>query len=190
MAHWLFRANASRQEKIYTVAMGCWVWGLLVGYMYYSSTGFELTAGAIYAFLPVSLLLAFAIWWPIYKDRHPSNPTLTYSPRKRISRHIGLYLVALLMVWMTFSGVIGPFLTISYGTPISSEFLVIDRSGGHPKRGCNYDVWLRDRQTGGIVKVCLGKQRWETVSEGQILIGSGKQSALGHTIELLSPRES
>jgi hypothetical protein len=185
----LFRPNASTPEKIYTLATVGWLLLLIAGHVYYWRVGFSLTANAIYMFLPLSLLLAFLHWWPVYQDRHPSNPILRYSRRKRISRYVVFYLLSLGFVWMTYQGIFAPWVTSSYGTPISGEFVVIDRSGGHAKRGCNYDVWLRDRSNGSIVKVCVGEQRWQTLAVGQILIGTGKQSPLGRTIEQLSPRE-
>ena len=184
-----FRPQASRQEKFYTIGTLSWMVLLFFGHFYFMRLNFGPEPGILPVFAGVALPCAFLCWLPLYRDRHPSNKVPSYSLLKRIGIYSALFLASLAFVWATFVHLVGPFVTSSFGTPASGEFVITEKSSGYPKRrSCDHFVWLRDRNAEWTGKICLSEQFWATVRVRQVLDGSGNRTVLGRTIEHLSPR--
>jgi hypothetical protein len=184
-----FRPDASRNEKIYTIGTVIWMALLLIGYFYGTQIQFIPDPGMVRLVLGAGLPLAVLHWLPLYKDRHPLNPIPTFSPLRRFAAYSGLFIASFSIAAGTFLYIAGPFGTGLFGSPMSAELVVTGRSdGGERYRSCTYFVFLKDPAAGWRGKVCLSEPFWRTVRVGQVLIGTGSRTALGRTVDDLTPR--
>jgi hypothetical protein len=113
------------------------------------------------------------------ENRFTSNPFLV-----QIGLFAFLLLVFFSLTWGTYSWLVGPFVTRSFGTASSGTYVVIEKSSGRAdRRSCNHFVWLRDTDSTWRAKACLRKEVWSVVRVGDRLNAEGHRSFLGRTLE-------
>lgn len=181
-----FRPNASRKEKAYTVGTLSWIAATCLGgiYHYFKGIYFGPEPEIIPFVLGLALLCAFFHWLPLYRDRHPSNNIPSRSLLVRTGVHAALFVASFSLALGTFRWLLGPSLTTSFGTSMSGQFVVTEKSSGRAdRRGCNHFVQLRDKDSRWNTKVCLSEQFWETTRVGEIFHGTGHRSIVGRTLE-------
>jgi hypothetical protein len=181
-----FRPNASRREKAYTVGTLSWIAATCLGgvYHYFKGIHFGLEPDIVPFIVGLALLCGFFHWLPLYRDRHPSNKILSHSLLVRAGIHGALFLASFSLTLGTFTWLLGPAFTTSFGTSMSGEFVVTEKSSGLPdRRSCNHFVRLRDKDSRWTTKVCLDKQFWETTRVGESFHGTGHRSFVGRTLE-------
>jgi hypothetical protein len=185
----VFRSDASTREKIYTIGTLVWMALLVAGYVYGEWIHFSADPGRVGVLLGAALPIAFVHWLPLYGDRHPSNLVPGFPPLRRFAAYSGAFIASFTLAMGTFLWLAGPLTTGLFGSPISAELVVTRVSdGGARYRSCDHFVMLKDRASGWRDKVCLSVPFWQTVHVGQVLIGTGRQTVFGRTVEDLSPR--
>lgn len=179
----LFRPNASRREKIYTLGvlslMGLAIYGMTNRFV--AEPGVKSTSG--YLALPA----AVALFIPFVLDRHPSNKMGTYGLFKRAFLYLFLFAMLYGFSWAGLA-LGGPsVITHLFGQDRFDEFTVIWKSDGSWKRReCDYSVKIQERSSFWHTKVCVEKEFWQNIARGDTLRGKRRYSSLGSMIEEIS----
>jgi hypothetical protein len=66
-----------------------------------------------------------------------------------------------------------------FGADITREVEVVWKSDGRWRRGCDYELKLRDVRSDWSTTTCVGKEFWSLVRRGDVLHAKGKGSGLG-----------
>jgi hypothetical protein len=179
----LFRPNASRREKIYTLMflglIGLAIYGMTNSFV--AEPRVKSTSG--YLALPVAL----GFFVPLALDRHPSNKMAKYGIVKRTFLYIFLLAALYGFSWAGLA-LGGPSLiTHQFGKDRLDEFTVTWKSDGSWKRReCDYSVAIQEKRSSWHTKVCLDKEFWQSITTGDTLKGKRRYSSFGSMVEELS----
>lgn len=179
----LFRSNASRLEKVFTLAFFGWV-GLSV---YGIHIGFIPEPWVKHAAASLALPLALIYYIPLLLDRHPTNRLPTFGVVKRSFYYLGLLGLLYGVAWAgVFVG--APALaTQLYGKEQVEELKVIHKSDGSWKRReCDDSVTVQSQQSDWRTTVCVNKEFLQAVNTGEILRATVKRSPFGGMVVKLS----
>jgi hypothetical protein len=186
----LFRENASRGEKIYTICFFVFTAMVVYGFAGGFRPSDELYDRAPYLAIPASLALLV----PLLFDRHPANRLNTYGWFRKALLYplvaAMCYLFALVGVAVAIPAVV----TRLAGDEFAGEYKVIARGSGTftPKYSCDrYAIHLASPSSGKWAnpKLCYGEEFWRKVKVGDVLLANGHRSRLGVLIEEVTLRQ-
>jgi hypothetical protein len=131
----LFRENASKNEKIFTIFSLLW----MVLAIYGMWINFDSNIGLNTAVIISSILWGIAMVYPLSIDNHPSNKLAHASALKKVSTILLLTLAASGFSWCILALSIPAIYTENFGKPTSEivqvkrKYSVTSRSIGQPK---------------------------------------------------------
>ncbi len=172
----LFRSNASRYEKIYTLTLvglcGLVIFGISNHFV--AEPVVESAAG--YLAVPV----AIALFIPFFRDRHPANKIPSLGIIRRALMYILMFGMMCGFVWvgLTLGGAAA--FTQLFGQERVEELTVVRKSdGGWSARRCSYSVEVEGRTIPSPRKICVEKEFWQHIARGDKLMARQKYSLLG-----------
>jgi len=183
---WVFRTNASRKEKAFTLfILG---WSVLSIYGMTNSFVPEAHVKAVAAYVAVPLALAFVI--PVFLDRHPSNRIRSFGILKRSFIYLILISFAYGTAWAGLALGMTSLGTMLFGEKFVGEFRVLSKSDGRSRRSeCDHSLRLEDVRSDWKTRVCVNEEFWTIVRRGDLLQAEGKRSSFGSLLEKVWRRE-
>ena len=170
----IFRANASRKEKIYTVLLlVCMV--LAISIFYFS---FVPSALVEWLWFPTSILITFFSFRPLYKDRHPSNK-IPNRPNKSM-----YYAAIAVFMWGMWSLLTIYFIPNAVTKLIGNDHTFVSKieSKKKERRSCHHQVLLESVGYGIRSGICVQSEVWGQLKPGDQVFLEGKKSFLGVSI--------
>ena len=183
---WVFRTNASRKEKAFTLfVLG---WCVLSIYGLTNSFVAEAHVRVVAAYVAFPLALAFFI--PVFLDRHPSNRIRSFGLLKRSFWYLVLITFAYAIAWAGLALGMTSLGTAFFGEKFVSEFKVLSKSDGRSRRSeCDHSLRLEELRSNWQTKVCVNEELWAIVRRGDLLQAEGKRSSFGGLLEKVWRRE-
>ncbi|MDP3702499.1 MAG: hypothetical protein Q8R72_16490 [Hylemonella sp.] len=178
----LFRANASRREKIYTLGflslLGLAIYGMTSRFV----PNPEVKSVSGYLAFP----LAIALFLPLAFDRHPSNKMASLGFLKRWLLYIFILIFLYVFSWFSLAKGAPSLITHFFGQDQVDKFSVIWKSdGGWKRRECDYSIKVQESTSLWQTKVCLSKEFWQGVTLGDTLTGKRRRTSFGGMLEEL-----
>jgi hypothetical protein len=186
----LFRENASRGEKIYTICFVLFTVTVIYGFYGGFRPSESLYSLSPYLAIPGSLVLLV----PLLLDRHPANRLHTYGWfRKALLYPLVAGMCYLFAVVGIAVGLPAAF-TQFFGDRFAGEYKVIAKGDGQArfrKDYCRYAIYLRGPSSGmwGDTKVCPGEEFWRNTKVGDVIHATGHRSGLGILLEEITLRQ-
>jgi drug/metabolite transporter superfamily protein YnfA len=183
---WVFRTNASRKEKAFTLVILGWFVLSIYGMTNSFVTEPHLRVVAAYAAVP----LALAFFIPVVLDRHPSDRIRSFGVLKRSFMYLVLISFAYGIAWAGLALGVTSLGTVFFGEQFVSEFKVVSKSDGRSRRSaCDHSLRLEEVRSNWKTKLCVKEEFWATVRQGDLLQAQGKRSPLGSLLEKVWRRE-
>jgi hypothetical protein len=169
----LFRPNASRNEKSFTiffmVSVGACIYGMSATI---SPTG--LVREHIAA---ISLTLSLTYFLPLLLDRHPSNKVRSLGFSGRLLFHVGAFLIAYCIAFAIAAYSVPSIYTFLVGEPHNFSTTIEKKS--QSAKGCKSEIKLEGIGYGISDKICVGPDFWEIAKDGDEVLVSSLKSAIG-----------
>jgi hypothetical protein len=176
----IFRKNASRNEKIYTLFLFTLLG--LAGYGFF--TDFYPKHAYIWTWPTwiVIFFLSALLTLPFFFDSNPTRKTLRFGPLKKAQYYFSAF-IACSVIMFGFIGALLPSLyTSAFGQPFIKTTEVIEKSDRRVR-------WKRGRICGHRIKtdfmdtrICVADRLFYTIEAGDKVIIEGLESGFGHKI--------
>jgi hypothetical protein len=166
----LFRENASKNEKIFTIFSLLW----MVLAIYGMWINFDSNIGLNTAVIISSILWGIAMVYPLSIDNHPSNKLAHASALKKVSTILLLTLAASGFSWCILALSIPAIYTENFGKP-TSEIVQVKRKYSAHRKGCDPRI-----ETTNNNKYCVPLEFFNNIEENDTIVINGKVSALGY----------
>ncbi len=181
-----FRPNASHRERAYTLLAIAWL--CLAVYGIATSFVAESWVKGASGLLAVPIAIAFVT--PVILDRHPASKVPSFGLMKRIGFYAVIAAVFYGFSWCALSLGAPSLFTSLLGAERESDFVVVAKSDGTPKRrDCRYSVRLKLRGGEWESKVCLDEEVWKSINLGDVVRGTGKYTVFGGKLEAVGKNE-
>lgn len=181
----IFRPNASRRERAYTLFVIAWLCLAVYGIATNFVADYWVRAAAWILAIPV----AIACIVPVILDRHPANKVPSLGYFKRAGFYAATAAIFYGLSWCALSLGAPSLITSLIGVERQSDFVVTAKSDGTPKkRDCRYSVRVKLRTGAWESKVCLSEEGWNSISVGDIVTGAGKYTVFGGKVEAIGEK--
>jgi hypothetical protein len=170
----IFRKNASRNEKIYTLflltLLGLACYGFFTDF--YPKHAYIWTWPIWIVIFFLSALLTL----PFFFDSNPTRKTSRFGPLKKAQYYFSAFIVSSVIMF-GFIGVLLPSLyTSAFGQPFIKTTEVIEKS--EHGRNCGHRIKTNFMDT----RICVADRLFYTIEAGDNVIIEGLESGFGHKI--------